>query len=119
MTTTLDRYRTLVPAHASVPDATISAWLESAYESHYSSAWGAVYEAAMIAWAASRIEPLRLQGVAGEVGGPGSVCAPPPTAAGGKPLPPVKPEDTPYWAWYVQYRDSRVATAPRSVPAWP
>jgi hypothetical protein len=99
-----------------VPDATVETWLELAARRHTASAFGDVYGEAMVAWAASRIEPLRIAGQAGELGHDGKLCGPM-TRPDGTPLTPPKPEATVYWSWYLDYRDSRVAAAPRAVSA--
>jgi uncharacterized protein DUF4054 len=53
---TLEKYRGLIPGHVNVTPETINAWLELAALSHDPAAWGAVYEHAMILWAAHGIE---------------------------------------------------------------
>ncbi len=54
----LSLYRQRIPAHASVPDATVEDWLEQATLAHTASAWGDRYASAMIWWAAHHIERL-------------------------------------------------------------
>lgn len=54
----LELYRQLVPAHASVLEATVSVWLGLAVQAHNISAWGAVYQQAMVWWAAHHVETI-------------------------------------------------------------
>lgn len=112
----LDLYRELVPGHAMVPDARIETQLELAARAHTASAWGDVYGEAMVYWAASRIEPLRIAGQAGELTHDGKLCGPMVTPEGQVVTPPA-PEDTVFWRFYVDYRNSRAAAAPRAVLA--
>lgn len=109
----LATYRAMVPAHNQVPDETITTWLALAAQRHSAAAFGQVYAAAMVAWAAAHIEP---QVVAGQVGMPGAVCAPPPAEMDQKA--PPKSAPSMWWTLYLDYRDSRAAGAPTHVPAW-
>lgn len=54
--TLLERYRILVPGHSAVLNPTVQAWLDLAESRHTRSAWGAVYDSAMVFWAAHGIE---------------------------------------------------------------
>ena len=101
-------YRELVPAHNVVSDEVVETWLELAAQRHTASAWGAVYAAAMVMWAAAHVDP---QLVEGAVGQQGRVCAPTPPSS----KPDAMVARSPYWAWYAEYRDSRAARAPRRV----
>jgi hypothetical protein len=104
----LTLYREMVPGHALVQDEIVDLWLSLAAQRHTTSTWGAVYAAAMVSWAAAHIEPLRATGA---VGLTGAGCAP--TPANTTPAPSVS--ETPYWHWYLGYRESRAAGAPRRV----
>ena len=63
---TVSLYRTLVPAHKSVPAETIQVWLDDAIEAHTSAEWGDRYDRAMIWWAAHQIERTPGIGVNGD-----------------------------------------------------
>jgi hypothetical protein len=54
--TLLELYRTMIPAHAAVDEAVVLQWLALAERRHTASAWGAVYDEAMVSWAAHFIE---------------------------------------------------------------
>lgn len=117
----LTLYRTLVPAHVGVGDAVVETWLGLAAESHTASAWGAVYATAMVWWAAAQVEPDVVAGLypIPSASGDQEICAPvaPPVDGDGKPLPIPLPEETRYWARYLELRDKRAAGAPRVVRA--
>lgn len=110
---TLADYRRLVPGHARVPDATVSAWLDQAVDGHTYSAWGTAYDLAMVAWAAAHVEPLRVAGQAGEITPDGQLCGP--MLSDGKVVTPPRYTETVYWGWYLERRSSRSARAPTHV----
>lgn len=56
MSSSLDLYRTLVPAHSAVSDDFVETMLELATRRHTASAWGQVYPEAMVWWAAHRVQ---------------------------------------------------------------
>lgn len=110
----LELYRTLIPAHASIPDNVVQVHLELAAQAHSPSAWGAVFAQAMVWYAAHSLE--RLPEHKGDA--PGTVTskkdgdlaisysAPTPTPDG---------SDlylTAYGQRYEQLRSSRVAATP-------
>lgn len=114
MATSLELYRSLVPAHAGVPDGTVSEWLAAAARAHSSTAFGAVYADAMVFWAASKIDYGVQTGAIPLLGSGGDICGPlmPVETEAKKP---TKPEDSPYWQTYLGYVRSRASTGPMSV----
>lgn len=109
MSASLDLYRSLVPAHARVPDDTVETWLTVAARRHTATAWGGVYTEAMVYWAAAQIEPQVRAGILGGT----ETCADPAAPA----VDLVDPRSTPYWTQYIDARDSRAASAPTRVSA--
>lgn len=122
----LDLYRSLVPEHSAVLDATIETWLGVAVRRHTAAAWGAAYGDAMVAWAAHRIQRTPGSGAPGtgsstEVGAIASqrdgdlsrsYATPASTA--------MTPSDaelqtTRYGQDYLAMRDSRAASGPTFV----
>lgn len=105
-------YRALIPAHAMVPDATVTVWLEQAATAHDASKWGAVYGQAMVWWVADGIDPLVTAGLVGAtVTGCNSAVATTAVVA--------TREDRPYWDRYQALLRSRAAGAPGVVtPAY-
>lgn len=122
MATTLETYAALVPAHAGVATATISAWLEAAARAHSAAVFGAVYVDAMCMWAAAHIDVGVQMGVIPLLGSGGDICAPLLPVDGEKPKA-MSPEDSPYWALYLRYCRSRSGTGPMrvgpGVGSWP
>lgn len=53
---TVTLYRTLIPAHAAVPQATVSAFLLQASLQHSAAVWGALFESGMVYYAAHMLE---------------------------------------------------------------
>lgn len=115
---TLATYRALIPGHAGISDATVSAWLTMAARRHSSAAFGAVYEEAMVFFAASGLDPLVQSGQIGAL--TGNVCAPA-TNNTGKVA--ITQQDSIYWARYVDIRDTRSAAGPTALgppsEGWP
>jgi len=115
----LELYRARVPAHVGVPDAVVLDQLGQAAEAHTEAAWGAVFDSAMVWWAASQLEPDVVAGLypIPTADGDQEICAPvgPALDGDGKPLPIPLPSETRYWARYLGLRQSRAATAPRRV----
>jgi hypothetical protein len=70
---TVDLYRTLIPAHAAVDDAVVSTYLELSAQQHTASVFGAVYQQAMVWHAAHRLE--RTPGLVSGSGGAGETGA--------------------------------------------
>lgn len=64
MSASLDLFRTLIPAYASVPDATVEAFITQAATRFTASAWGAVYVEAVVYVAAHLIATTPGLGVA-------------------------------------------------------
>lgn len=95
-----------------MPDATVSAWLETASRRHSATAFGANLVDAMIFYAAAFIEP---QVVAGMFPSDhhGSICAVPDPNAPAVKVP--EAEATVWWAAYLDIRGSRSAVAPRAI----
>lgn len=122
MATSLERYRALVPAHAGVPDATVSAWLEAAARAHSASAFGAVFADAMVCWAAAMIDVDVASGAIPLLGSGGDICGPL-LPVEGDTKKPTRPEDSPYWQRYLGYVRSRSSTGPMRVGpgrcSWP
>jgi hypothetical protein len=123
MATSLETYRALYPAHAGVAEGTISAWLEAAARRHNSAAFGAVYVDALCAWAAAHIDYGVQTGAIPLLGSGGDICGPLlPVETEGK-AKPTKPEESPYWATYLDYVRSRSSTGPMRVGpgrcSWP
>lgn len=111
--TSLALYRTLVPGHALVKDATVDVWLELAASRHTAARFGAQYEAAMIWWAAAHLEVQRLAGQVGTAS-KGGACAPA-TADASASKGPAATVAEPYWTWYRDIRDSRAAGVPQRI----
>lgn len=112
MSTSLQLYRDLVPAHGSVPDATVEVWLELAAGAHTPAALGSRYVEACVYWAAAQLEPL----VQGGQFPAGEGCAP---AAPVKPADVQDVESTTWWTRYLRLVETRAAGAPRWVAPWP
>lgn len=120
-------YRTLVPDHAAVADATVDVYLELAARRHTASAWGVVYPEAMVWYAAHRIQRLPGSGAGGgsavEVGQVVSqrdgdlsrTYAQP--ASSGTNAADAELRTTRYGELYLDLRDSRAASAPTRVSA--
>lgn len=62
----LTRYRALVTAHASVPDATVEAWLASAVAELNPTEWGTLYTDAVV-WLAAHLYETQSVATAGPV----------------------------------------------------
>ncbi len=122
-------YRSRVPAHASVPDATVEDWLEQATAAHTASAWGDRYALAMIWWAAHHIERtpglVARMGSASEVGavtaqsdsqtkvdGRSSALSRSYAAPGGSTPEDIDLRTTRYGQLYLSIRHTRAARAP-------
>lgn len=115
MATSLELYAALVPAHAGVATATISAWLEAAARCHSAAALGAVYADALCMWAAAHIDYGVQTGAIPLLGSGGDICAPLMPVEGEGKAKPTRPEDSPYWQTYLGYVRSRAATGPMAV----
>lgn len=112
MPSSLSLYRSLVPAHARVANDVVTTWLGLAAQRHTASALGDNYAVAMVWWAAANIEPDFAAGLLGQASGT-AACQPKPAASSkGKSTGPVLPEDTIYWARYLDIVGTRAAGAP-------
>lgn len=127
----LARYRILIPAHVAVSDALVSAMLELAASRHDPGSFGAVYVAAMIYWAAHRVQRTPGSGAPGagtavEVGAisaqsDGDLSRTYATApAGGTGSNPTDDDlrTTRYGLEYLDLRNSRAAAGPTFVAPW-
>ena len=104
---TLADYRAMIPAHASVPDATVSIWLTLAAKNLSATAFGTVWAEACIFYAASGLDALVQTGQAGAL--TGGVCDPPVVTKGNS----AKADpDNVYWQRFLYLRDTRAAGAP-------
>lgn len=116
MSASLELYRDMFPEHNAVSDTFIDTWLALAAQAHTASAWGAIYSAAMCAWAAAHVHPLFVEGV---VGNTAEDCGNPPAAVvlpngGATPAKVVVPdvENTRGWRLYLRYRQATAAAFP-------
>lgn len=121
-------YLTLIPAHAAVPAPTIQVWLNLAIKRHTPAPWGAVYDEAMIFYAAHFLE--KIAGTSGSGGsGGGSAVGPlisqkdgdlsrtyaAPATSSGSTSSDASLSSTEYGRAYLDLRNSRAATAPMVV----
>lgn len=60
MSTSLDRYRVLIPAHSGVDDAVVTAELSAAALTTNASAWGTLYTDAMVFLAAHHVQTFHV-----------------------------------------------------------
>ena len=117
----LATYQTLIPAHAAVSSSTVNAWLGIAVKRHDVASWGAVYDEAMIFYAAHFVEKFPSSGGAGSGSATGaltgqrdgdlsrSYAAPASSAMSASD---AALATTEYGRAYLDFRNSRAATGP-------
>lgn len=126
--TDLELYRLLIPGHAVVLNDTVLAYIAAAKRRHLESAWGAVYQDAMVWYAAHLIETTPGTGAgSGDAGVVGPVISQKdgdlsrtyaaPASSGGSSSGSLG--TTTYGQEYLNLRNSRAATAPSLVAVWP
>jgi hypothetical protein len=129
MDPTLANYRILIPAHASVSNGTVNAWLGIAIRRHSALAWGAVYGEAMLFYAAHFVDRLPSSGGAGSGGATGPLTSQrdgdlsrsyaAPASSGSSSSSDDALATTEYGRAYLDLRDSRAATGPMVVTPCP